>query len=164
MFFFTPRGSAVAFRATISRHLMRTVFWWVDSYTGEILQKQQDLLQLQKREVFRHRKGQFPLGKRGGGRRRHKMVTTIWFVAKKSTQSFFVQSFSRTLRVMDVRAENRGRPQQKVRFSAAPVTGRNFLTPGHPGVRVRNVRKKFGPKSLSLCCFFFPDWCMFDSP
>ena len=73
--------------------------------------------------------------------------------AKKSTQTFFVQSFSTTLRVMDVRAENRGRPHQKVRFSAAPVMGRNFLTPGHPGVRVRNVRGKSGPKSLCLCCF-----------
>ena len=36
--------------------------------------------------------------------------------------------------------------------------GRNFLTPGHPGVRVRNVRGKSGPKNLCLCCFFFPDW------
>ena len=75
--------------------------------------------------------------------------------AKKSTQTFFVQSFSTTLRVMDVRAENRGRPHQKVRFSAAPVVGRNFLTPGHPGVRVGNVRAKSGPKSLCLCFFFF---------
>ena len=31
---------------------------------------------------------------------------------------------------MDVRAENRGRPHQKVRFPAAPVVGRNFLTSG----------------------------------
>ena len=74
--------------------------------------------------------------------------------AKKSTQTFFVQSFSTTLRVMDVRVENRGRPHQKVRFPAPPVVGRNFLTPGHPGVRVRNVRGKSGPKSLCLCCFF----------
>ena len=58
---------------------------------------------------------------------------------------------------MDVRAENRGRPHQKVRFPAAPVVGRNFLTPGRSGVRVRNVRVKSGPKSLCLCCFFFPD-------
>ena len=57
---------------------------------------------------------------------------------------------------MDVRAENRGRPRQKVRFPAAPVVGRNFLTPGHPGVRVRNVRRKSGLKSLCLCCFSFP--------
>ena len=80
--------------------------------------------------------------------------------AKKSTQTFFVQSFSKTLRVMDVRAENRGRPHQKVRFSAAPVMGRNFLTQGRPSVRVRNVRGKSGPKSLCLCCFFFPDFVM----
>ena len=52
-----------------------------------------------------------------------------------STQTFFVQSFSTTLRVMDVRAENCERPHQKVRFPAAPVVGRNFWTPGHSGVR-----------------------------
>ena len=34
---------------------------------------------------------------------------------------------------MDVRAENRGRPHQKVRLSAVPVMGRNFLTQGRPG-------------------------------
>ena len=78
-------------------------------------------------------------------------------LAKKSTQTFLVQSFSTTLRVMDVRTENRGRPHRKVRFPAAPLVGRNFLTPGHPGVRVRNVRGKSGPKSLCLCCFFFPE-------
>ena len=75
----------------------------------------------------------------------------------KSTQTFFVQSFSTTLRVMDVRTENHGRPRQKGRFPAAPVVRRNFSTPGDPGVRVRNVRGKSGPKSLCLCCFFFPD-------
>ena len=80
--------------------------------------------------------------------------------AKKSTQTFFVQSFSTTLRVMDVRAENRGRPRQKVGFPAAPVVGRKFLTPRHPGARVRNVRGKSGPKSLCLCCFFFPENCV----
>ena len=72
--------------------------------------------------------------------------------------NFFAQSFSTTLRVMDVRAENRGRPHQKVRFSAALVVGRNFLTLGHPGVRVSNVRGKSGPKSLCLRCFFFPEF------
>ena len=71
---------------------------------------------------------------------------------------FFVQSFSRTLLVMDVRAENRGRPRQKVHFSAALVMGRNFFNPGHPGIRVRNVRGKSGPKSVCLCCFFFPEF------
>ena len=72
---------------------------------------------------------------------------------QKSTQTFFVQSCSTTLRVTDVRAENRGRPHQEVCFPAASVVGRNFLTPGHPGVRVRNVRGKSGPKSSYLCCF-----------
>ena len=54
---------------------------------------------------------------------------------------------------MDVRAKNHGRPHQKVRFCAAPVMGRNFLTQGRPGIRVRNVHGKSGPKSLCLCCF-----------
>ena len=77
---------------------------------------------------------------------------------QKINANFFAQSFSTTLRVMDVRAENRGRLHRKVRFPAAPVMGRNFLTPGHPGVRVRNVRGKSCPKSLCLCCFFFPEF------
>ena len=48
-----------------------------------------------------------------------------------------------------------GRPRQKlwtstpeVFFLAVLPMGRNFLTPRHPGVRVRNVRGKSGPKSL----------------
>ena len=94
-----------------------------------------------------------------GGKFRHGLLekSLKHLGAKKSTQTFFVQSFSSTLRVMDVRAENRGRPHQKVRFPAAPLVGRNFLTPGHPGVRVRNVRGTSGPKSLCLCCFLFPE-------
>ena len=85
-----------------------------------------------------------------------------FFRGQKINANFFVQSFSKTLRAMDVRAKNRGRPHQKMRFSAAPVMGRNFLTQGRPGVRVRNVRGKSGPKSLCLCCFFFPDfWVVF---
>ena len=75
--------------------------------------------------------------------------------AKRSTQTFSVQSFSTTLRVMDVRAKNRGRPHQKAGFPAAPVMRRNFLTPGHPGVRVRNVRWKFGPKVYVCVVFSF---------
>ena len=64
---------------------------------------------------------------------------------KKSIQFCFIQSFSATFRVMDVRPENA--------FSCSPVVGRNFLTPGHPRVRVRNVRKKLGPKNWCLCRF-----------
>ena len=33
-------------------------------------------------------------------------------------------------------------------FPAAPAPGRNFLTPGHLDVRVRNVLRKFGPKDV----------------
>ena len=58
---------------------------------------------------------------------------------------------------MDVRTENRGRPHQEVRSSAAPVLRRNFLTPGHPGARVGNVRGKSGPKSLCLSLVFFTE-------
>ena len=62
--------------------------------------------------------------------------------AKKSTQTFFCTKF------FDNRSGH-GRPRRKswssakkkeVRFPVAPVVGRNFLTLGHPGVRVRNVR------------------------
>ena len=45
---------------------------------------------------------------------------------QKINANVFAQSFATTLQVMDVRAENRGRPHQKVRFPAAPVVGRNF--------------------------------------
>ena len=57
-----------------------------------------------------------------------------------------------------------GRPRPKSLTSApksgiscGPVMVRNFLTPGQPGVRIGNVRRKFGPKSLCLCCFSFPE-------
>ena len=86
-----------------------------------------------------------------------RILSCMYRGQKTSTQTFFVQSFSTTLRVMDVRAKNRGRWHQKVRFPAAPRVGRNFLTPGHPGVSVRSVRRKSGPKNLRLCCFFFPE-------
>ena len=65
---------------------------------------------------------------------------------RKSMQTFFGQSFSRALRVMDVCTKNRGRPHRKVRFPPAPVVGRNFLTPGHQGIRVRNVRRNSDQK------------------
>ena len=46
--------------------------------------------------------------------------------------NFSVQTFSRTLRVEDVRAKkDRGHPRQEVGFPAAPVMGRSFLSPGH---------------------------------
>ena len=72
---------------------------------------------------------------------------------KNQRKLFLDKVFSRTPRVMDVRAENHVRPHQNVLFPAAPVVGRNFLTCGHPGVRVRNVCGKSGPKSLCLSFF-----------
>ena len=35
------------------------------------------------------------------------------------------------------------------------------MTQGRPGVRVRNDRGKSRPKSLCLCCFFFPELLSF---
>ena len=72
--------------------------------------------------------------------------------AKKSAQFFSVHFFSGTIRVMDVRAEIVD-VRFKNLFAVAPVMGRNVLTPGHPGVRVRNVPSKSGTQSLSLCCY-----------
>ena len=74
---------------------------------------------------------------------------------KDQRKCFFYKVCSTTLRVMDVHTKNRGRPHQEMRFPAAPVVGRNFLAPGHPGARVRNVHGKSGPKGFCLCCFFF---------
>ena len=62
----------------------------------------------------------------------------------------FVESFSRTLRVMDVHAEIAGILTKKVCFPVAPVMGRNLLTPGHPGKMLTNVHRKPGPKILSM--------------
>ena len=39
-------------------------------------------------------------------------------------------------------------------FSCGLMMGRNSLSPGHLGVRVRNVRAKSGLKCLCLCCFY----------
>ena len=58
--------------------------------------------------------------------------------------------FFENLSVMDVCTKNRGRQRQKLSFPAAPMAGRNFLTSVHLGIRVRNVRRKPGPKSLCL--------------
>ena len=66
--------------------------------------------------------------------------------AKNTTQTFSVRNLSGALgswtsasKIADVRTT-------KWVFLAALVMGRNFFTPGHPGLRVGNVRRKFGPK------------------
>ena len=72
---------------------------------------------------------------------------------KFHTNIFCTKFFENPSRHGRPRPENRGRPHQKVGFPADPVMGRNFLTPGRPGGRVGNVRRKFGPNNLCLCCF-----------
>ena len=45
----------------------------------------------------------------------------------------------------------------QVGVSALLLGGRQDGAPGHPGVRLRNVCGKSGPKRLCLCFIFFPD-------
>ena len=54
---------------------------------------------------------------------------------------------------MDVRAENRGRPHQKVRLPAAPVVGRNFLTQGRKG---QECPREIRAKKFMFMLFFLP--------
>ena len=55
---------------------------------------------------------------------------------------------------MDVRAKNRGRPHQKVRFSAAPVVGRNFSTPGASGRKGQECPREIRTKKFMFMLFF----------
>ena len=57
---------------------------------------------------------------------------------------------------MDVRAENRGRPHQKVRFPAAPVVGEKLFDPWAFGRKGQECPREIRAKSLCLCCFFLP--------
>ena len=73
-----------------------------------------------------------------------------WIGANKSKQTVSAQSFFEN-------PSGHGRLRRKTWMSgpkgglSVPLEmGRDFLTPGHPGVRVWNVRRKFGPKSLCL--------------
>ena len=76
---------------------------------------------------------------------------------QKSTQTFLVQSFSTTLRVMDVRAENRGRPHQKVRFPAALVVGEKLFDPWACGRKGQECPREIRAKKFMFMLFFFPD-------
>ena len=75
---------------------------------------------------------------------------------KKSAQTLFAQSFSRTLRVMDVRAENHGRPQQTVRFPATPVMGRNLLDPWASGRKGQECPQENRTEKFICMVYFFP--------
>ena len=48
----------------------------------------------------------------------------------------------------------------KSAFSCGPGGGEKLFDAWASGVRVRNVRRQSGPKSLCLCCFFFPEVCL----
>ena len=76
---------------------------------------------------------------------------------QKSTQTFSGQYFTRTLRVIDVRTENHGRPLAKVRvFPAAPLMGRYLSIPWHPGVRVKDVCRKIWTSITYVYGVFLP--------
>ena len=96
----------------------------------------------------------------GGGECRFYLYGREDFSEKKFNAKCFVQSFFRqpfgswtsAPKIVDVRTK-------RCVFAAAPVVGRNVLTPGHPGVRVRNVRGKIpnpDQEVYVLCCFFLP--------
>ena len=76
---------------------------------------------------------------------------------KKTTQTFFCTKFFDTPSGHGCPHRKSWTSAPKSAFSCGHGGGRNFLTPGHPGVRVKNVRGKSGPKSLCLCRFFFPE-------
>ena len=70
--------------------------------------------------------------------------------AKKSAQTLFVQSFPRSLRVilMDVRAENRGRPHQKVCFK--------LFDPKASGRKGQECPQEIWTKKFMFMLFFLP--------
>ena len=81
------------------------------------------------------------------------IIPLLW--SQKINAHFFCTKFFENPLGHGRSRQNRGRPHQKWVFPAALVMGRNFLTPGHPSVRVGNVRReKFGPPKL---CFCFPE-------
>ena len=73
---------------------------------------------------------------------------------QKINANFFVQSFSRTLWVMDARAENHGHPPPKVGFPAAPVMGRNFLDPWASGRKGQECPQEIRTKKFMFMLLF----------
>ena len=76
--------------------------------------------------------------------------------AKKSTQCFFVQNVSKTLRVMDVRAENRGRPHQKNAFFRGAGGGEKLFDPGSSGRKGQECPREIQTKKFMFMLFFLP--------
>ena len=56
---------------------------------------------------------------------------------------------------MDVRAEDRGRPHQKVRFPAAPVVG-EFFDPWASGRKGQECPREIRTKKFMFMLFFLP--------
>ena len=79
--------------------------------------------------------------------------------AKRSTQTFFAQSFSRTLRVMDIRAENRGRLHQKVCVCVCfcgPGDGEKLFDPGASGRKGPECPREIRTEKFMFMLFFLP--------
>ena len=57
---------------------------------------------------------------------------------------------------MDVRAENRGRPLQKVRFPAAPVGGEKLFDPWASGRKGQECPQEIRTKKFMFMLFFLP--------
>ena len=68
-----------------------------------------------------------------------------------------ITRFSRTLRVIDLRAKNRGRPHPKVCFPAAPAMGRNFLNPKTFRREGQECLRKIRTEKSMFMLLFFPE-------
>ena len=77
------------------------------------------------------------------------------FRDQKNNADFFWTKFSRTLRVMDVPAENRGRPHQKVRFPTALVMGETF-DPLASGCKGQECPQEIRTEKFMFMLFFLP--------
>ena len=85
----------------------------------------------------------------------------VFIGGQKSMQTFFLQSFSRTLRVMDVRAKKSWTSAPRNAFFCGQGDGEKLFDPGASGRKGQECPRKIGPKSLCLCCFFFPEFIGF---
>ena len=72
---------------------------------------------------------------------------------KNKRKTFFAQSFSTTLRVMDIRAQNHGRPRQKVPFPAAGVMG-EICDPSAPRRKGQELGWPFPPSASATSVFY----------
>ena len=76
------------------------------------------------------------------------------FRGQKINANVFVRSFQRTLRVLDVRAENRGRPHRKVRFFCGPGVGEKLFDPGASGRKGQECPREIRTEKFYVCPVF----------